>query len=356
MAPYLGPQEPASQVTLERYFLATNFISGIGYGAQGVLYCICCRYLWKQRKARRVNKFMLAYITLLFLISSLSQVAQAHNTQLVFIDNRNSPGGPWEYYTANLGGTANVVGQIPTVALLFLSELFMVWRCWVVWRSVGQQAAYAVAFFPVLMLIASLIAAVIYFVTIMHPGSLIAGAHTTAWILTYYTLMLSSNVIATVLILVRLIAHRREVRKTLPSTHGGEYTSIISMMIESAAFYSIIGASCLIVTGLGSPVAQPFISATISTQADGGWKQISGYLIISRLAHGHGWQTNTMSVHSKIVIRRNMSASDTQMGDEERVSVLLASRPSEAGTRLELRCTCTPWCWPHIATKYGGEC
>ncbi|KAF8890153.1 hypothetical protein BD779DRAFT_290583 [Infundibulicybe gibba] len=253
MTPYFGPQEPASEVTLERYFLASDFISGIGYGAQGVLYFICTHYLWTQRKVRRMNMFMLAYITMLFLISTIVQIAQAHRTQLVFIENRNSPGGPWGYYTASLGGTANIVGQSASVALLSLSELFMVWRCWVVWYSVNQWVAYAVTFFPSLMLVASLTSAILYFYAIVHPASLVAGTHTPAWGVTYYTLMLSTNVIVTALILARLIAHRRTVRNTLASAHAGEYTSLISMLIESAAFYSIIGAGCLIATGVGSP-------------------------------------------------------------------------------------------------------
>ncbi|KAF8890141.1 hypothetical protein BD779DRAFT_290253 [Infundibulicybe gibba] len=241
MAPYFGPQESASEVTLERYYLATDFVSGIGYGAQGVLYFICTRYLWTQRKARRMN-------------------------------------------------------------------LFMVWRCWVVWYSVSRRVAYAVAFLPTLMLIGSLISATLYFFALAHPNSIVAGTHTAAWTLAYYTLMLGTNVITTAIILTRLIMHRREMRRTL--THTGEYTSLISMLIESAAFYSIIGATCVIVSGLGNPVGEPLMGATISAQ------QISGYLIIARLAHGRGWQTSTVPVSSKIVIRRNASASDTQADED----------------------------------------
>ncbi|KAF8890140.1 hypothetical protein BD779DRAFT_1622693 [Infundibulicybe gibba] len=314
MAPYFEPQESPSEVTLDKYFLATDFISGVGYGAQGVLYFICTRYLWTQRKARRMNLFMLAYITLLFLISTIVQVTQAYRTQLAFIENRNSPGGPWGYYDASLGGTSNIVGQAASVALLFLSELFMVWRCWVIWYSVSRRVAYAVAFFPALMLIASLTSAVLYLFAVTHPGSLVAGVHTSAWSFAYYTLMLSTNVIATGLILARLIAHRRSMGEVLATAHAGEYTSLISMLVESAALYSIMGVSCLIVTGVGSPAGEPFLNATTSSQ------QISGYLIIARLAHGYGWQTSTVSVHSKLVIRRNVSTRDSQVGGEGEIS------------------------------------
>ncbi|KAF8890200.1 hypothetical protein BD779DRAFT_1622741 [Infundibulicybe gibba] len=308
MAPYNGPQEPAAIVTLERYFLATDFIYGIGYGVQGVLYFICTRYLWNQRKIRRINMFMLAYITFLFLMSTIVEVAQAHRTQLVFIENRNSPGGPWGYFEASLGGTSNILGQTASVVLLLMSELFMVWRCWVVWYSVSRWAAYAVVIFPSLMLVGSVTASGLYFFSLMHPTSVIAGAHTANWSRSYYTLMLGTNIVVTALILTRLIAHRRAVRKSLTPKHAGEYTSLIAMLIESAAFYSLIGAGCLIATGVGSPVGQPFVSFAISTQ------QISGYLIIARLAHGEGWKKTTMSVPSKIVMRQ-VSRSGT-LGDD----------------------------------------
>ncbi|KAF8890166.1 hypothetical protein BD779DRAFT_291194 [Infundibulicybe gibba] len=324
MAPYFKPLGPASKVTFERYYLAADFICGIGYGAQGVLYVICTHYLWVQRKARRINIFMLAYITLLFLISTVVQVDLAHRTQLVFIEHRDFPGGPWAYFEASFGGTSTTVSTISSMVLMFLSEMFMVWRCWVVWYSVSRRAAYTVAFFPTLMLVALFASAVPYILTTAHPDSPIAGVRTTAWFVSWYALMLSTNVLATGFILARLIIHRRAVRMTLASPHAGEYSSLISMLVESAALYSIMGVGYLIATGVSSPVREPFTCAMISTQP------ISGYLIIARLAHGRGWKTSTMSIPSKIVILGNVSVIDTQ-GDKEDVldTLKAASRAAE---------------------------
>ncbi|KAF8890175.1 hypothetical protein BD779DRAFT_1438641 [Infundibulicybe gibba] len=302
MAPYFKALGPASRVAVERYFLAADFTSGIGYGAQGALYIICTRYLWAQRKARCINKFILAYTTLLFLISTVVQVALAHRTQLMFIEHRDFPGGPWEYYEASYSATSTIVSATMGMVLLFMSELFMVWRCWVVWYSVSRRAAYIAAFFPALMLATSLPTAVLCSL-MMHPDSSIAGVHTTMWIISWYTLMLSTNVLATGLILARLIMHRRAVR----------YSSLISMFIESAALYSIVGIGYLIVTGVRSPLREPFVGAIVSMQ------QMSGYLIVTRLAYGRGWQTDTMSVPSKIVIVGNISVLDAQADNEEEV-------------------------------------
>ncbi|KAF8890184.1 hypothetical protein BD779DRAFT_1438792 [Infundibulicybe gibba] len=320
MAPYFEPLESASTVTFERYYLAGNFISGIGYGAQGVLYLICTHYLWAQRKARRINKFMLAYTTLLFLILTVVEVTLAHRTQLVFIEHRDFPGGPWAYYQASYSGTSIIVSMIADMVVLFLSEMFMVWRCWVVWYSVSRRAAYAAALFPALTLAASFASAVPYALTTAHPDTPIAGVQTTAWVLSCYTLMLGTNVLATGLILTRLIMHRRAVGMTLATPHAGEYSSVISMLIESAALYSIVGVGYLIATGVGSPLREPFLGAMMSMQ------QISGYLIIARLAHGRGWRTSTTSESTKIVIRGHVSAKDEKVDDEEVLGDLKVAR------------------------------
>ncbi|KAF8890187.1 hypothetical protein BD779DRAFT_291721 [Infundibulicybe gibba] len=312
MAPYFKPLDTASEVTFERYYLAANFTSGVGYGAQAVLYLICTHYLWGQRKARRNNKFMLAYITLLFLISTVVQVAWAHRTQLVFIEHRDFPGGPWAYYKVSDGEAPGIVSRSAGMVLMFLSDILMVWRCWVVWYSVSRRAAYAVAFLPALIL-AALLATFVPCSLMIHPNTPFAGAHTTAWVISWYTLMLSVNVLATGFILTRLIMHRLAMR-TIASPHAGEFTSLISMLIESAAFYSMVGVGYLIVTGVRSPVREPFMDAMISMQ------QISAYLIIARLAHGRGWQTDTASVPSKLVFLSHASTPDAQAGDEEEVS------------------------------------
>ncbi|KAF8891401.1 hypothetical protein BD779DRAFT_1671004 [Infundibulicybe gibba] len=300
------------ELTLQRYFLASNLISAVGYGIQATLYITCTIYLWRKRKARRIYAFLLVYMTLLFTLSSVMLIAQAHRVELTFVENQNFPGGPWEYQKQTAGGTLNLLGLAAELALLFLSELFTIWRCWVVWCSVGRRTAYLIVIFPLLMLLSALVTGAIFLASIVHPTSqlaLLGGAYNAAWGLAYYTLIIGTNIVLTVLILTRLIAHRRRIPKSLSRTGAGAYTSLITMMIESSAAYSVIGAACLVTYGVNSPVYSPFVSACITAQVCSisfhllGWeaydvKQISGYLVIARLAHGQAWQTDT-ATHDK---------------------------------------------------------
>ncbi|KAM6503759.1 hypothetical protein JOM56_000702, partial [Amanita muscaria] len=62
--PYYGPDEKRYTDFLKKTFLAGIFVSGVGYGMQLILYVICTRYLWQERK-KRGRIFLIAYVTLL---------------------------------------------------------------------------------------------------------------------------------------------------------------------------------------------------------------------------------------------------------------------------------------------------
>ncbi|KAF8891398.1 hypothetical protein BD779DRAFT_1671002 [Infundibulicybe gibba] len=275
-------QESTSEHTLERYFLASNLISAIGYGTAGItlqnyngatwipLYVACTIYLWRKRKARSIFAFLLVYMTLLFTLSNVMLIAEAHRVELTFVDNQNFPGGP-------LGRRAGVIVLVRAVYYLALLG-GVVLR----WATYGIPDYYLSllhatcrpnnwSHLPRLHRTLDL--------TVCAPR----GTHDVAWGLAYYTLIIGTNIVLTVLILTRLIAHRRG----LPRAHGRTYTSLITMLIESSAAYSVIGTVCLVTYGVDSPVYSPFVSACITVQ------QITGYLITARFAHGRAWQTDT---------------------------------------------------------------
>ncbi|KAF8899331.1 hypothetical protein BD779DRAFT_77167 [Infundibulicybe gibba] len=109
-------------------------------------------------------------------------------------------------------------------------------------------------------------------------------------------------------ILVRLIKFRRHTRAISGNGYGQEYTSIITMMIESSAAYSVIGTACLITFGMGSPLSLVFADAATAAQ------QINEYLIIVRLAHGRAWEEDTVTtIHFKAREVNTISMSDSQI-------------------------------------------
>jgi len=86
--------------------------------------------------------------------------------------------------------------------------------------------------------------------------------------LPYYSISISLNVLLTLMIVIRLIVHSRDVRSTLGTPGGisGLYKALITMLIESSALYTI---NSLLVIGLwagGSTVAEVFFPVLAEVQ------------------------------------------------------------------------------------------
>jgi len=86
--------------------------------------------------------------------------------------------------------------------------------------------------------------------------------------LPYYSISISLNVLLTMMIVIRLVLHNRDVRSTLGSPGGisGLYKALITMLVESSALYTV---NSLLVIGLwaaGSTVAEVFFPVLAEIQ------------------------------------------------------------------------------------------
>jgi len=90
------PDLPSATIFAEHTWLQGAFLGAVAYGIQFVLYVVTCFFLWRLRKptTRRLNILFIAYITVIFVLSTLYVVGLFQFTQLSFIDGRNIPGGP----------------------------------------------------------------------------------------------------------------------------------------------------------------------------------------------------------------------------------------------------------------------
>lgn len=73
---------------------------------------------------------------------------------------------------------------------------------------------------------------------IQLPASNLWTALSAQFVLAYFTLSLSLNILLTLLIVLRLLIHRHRAREYLGATHATNYTSIVAMLVESSALYT----------------------------------------------------------------------------------------------------------------------
>lgn len=75
----------------------------------------------------------------------------------------------------------------------------------------------------------------------------------------FYTLSLALNIIMTIAIVARLLLFRHRIASALGSGHGSQYTSIVAMIVESAAIYSSFSIVFLVLFAIDNPVSSVFI-------------------------------------------------------------------------------------------------
>lgn len=95
-------------------------------GIQLVLYTSCAIYLWGRRKQNRQLMFLLAYITLLLSVETIFVAVQANTVQIVYVDNRAYPGGPWAFFLATQNLPVNIMFYATLFVLTFLSDMLVV--------------------------------------------------------------------------------------------------------------------------------------------------------------------------------------------------------------------------------------
>ncbi|KAJ7581850.1 hypothetical protein C8J56DRAFT_1015779 [Mycena floridula] len=301
MAPHMTRNEAPAILKLERYSLAGDLLVGVGYGIQLVLFWSCARYLWERRKIR-TNVFLLAYISVLLAIETVFVGVQSNTMQLMYIDNRDYPGGPWQYFLDTQNLPVNVAFYVTLFVLTFLSDLLMLWRCWVIWTASGRLKAYVITAFPTLCLVASFVLGTLWTLYSSRPASSLYSALPLIIGTSYYAVSLGINIMLTILIAIRLLLYRRRALEVLPPQHAKQYLSILAILVESSAIYSFFAILFLITYAVNNPANQFLLAIASACQ------QIATYMIIYRLADGRAWKRNTLETSSPTtVVLTNLS-------------------------------------------------
>lgn len=236
----------------------------------------------------------MVYISILCAINLIYTTVAALQLQVAFIDNRNYPdGGPIGYL-----GSHNLPVNIANASSYILSQIFgdglLVWRCWIIFTACGGSLSGFVAlFFPMLIYLASVVWGIIFNIESFTPSgpftSLVAHIG-----FIYFVISLSLNIILTIMIAGRIFIYQRQYRDVLGREHGSQYTSLMAILIESSAMYTVVSLLVLITYAvLNNPINQVWLGIAPAVQA------ISNYLIIYRVAEGKAWSRGTTSLKSR---------------------------------------------------------
>jgi hypothetical protein len=85
----------------------------------------------------------------------------------------------------------------------------------------------------------------------------------------YYVSSLGANILLTILIISRLLIHRKAVTNVLPEGYAKQYLSVTAIIVESAVLYSVFALAFVISYALNNPVNQLFMILGSTCQVRG---------------------------------------------------------------------------------------
>ncbi|KAF9467896.1 hypothetical protein BDZ94DRAFT_1287535 [Collybia nuda] len=292
-------EEFPGQLFTERTWLVGAIILGVAYGVELTLFSQCMTLLIKQTKRANLKSTMplIVYISCLFICGSIFMGAAANMARLSFIDNRNIPGGPSIYETVMFSIPVDNQGNAAFVIANWLADGLMAWRWFVIYRTCKLHIAI-VMFIPVATLTTSFIMGTLFLVQVSAPASSIWATNSINFTLPYFCISLALNIVSTIAIVSRLLYYRHRTASTLGTAHGTQYTTIASMLVESAAVYSISSLLFLVPFIVEHPIQNVFLGLLSPAQV------IAPLMIIYRVAQGRAWASNTAT---KIMTRNARS-------------------------------------------------
>jgi len=280
------PSSVMSTTEFEHAYYIGNYMSGILYGVELVMYFTAMRRLLRARRHKRLagsRTFLALYSTALFILVTIDVSTNAVWGEELWISSRNRPGGIPEFLATQLSVWYETLSSTSVVAMIFMGDALLIYRLFIIYDS-----NYPLIVVPCLTWCAAFALAIIQLVVSGTPGGNFFNGKTIDFGTPYYTLTIVLNIVITTLICLRLFYFSRRIKHILGPDGAKTYTGIAAILIESAAPYSLVGLMFLI------PYAKQSGTAIAFGQVWAKMTCLSPQLIILRVISGTAWGKDTL--------------------------------------------------------------
>jgi len=275
------PSEQAELTWLfEHAFYIGNYMSGILYGMNLVMYFLTIQGLTgrNNHNSSRGKLFFGVYSTILLLLLTIDISVNAVWGELMWINARDTPDGVLGYIGSQTSVWYQTLGSTSVVVMIFMGDALLLYRLFVIYGS-----NLLVIAFPVLAYLAAFSLAIIELVLAGKPKGDFFHGKVINFGTPYYTITIALNIIVTILICGRLWRLSKAVSQALGRDSARTYTSVASILIESAAPYSLVGIMFLIPYALGNGTAIAFGQVWAKLTC------LAPQLIVLRVVTGQAW-------------------------------------------------------------------
>ncbi|KJA25159.1 hypothetical protein HYPSUDRAFT_38125 [Hypholoma sublateritium FD-334 SS-4] len=275
----------SAELAIERSLYVGNALGAILYGVQLTLCCQSVYFLCKGAPAsRKRNISLIVYSLILALFVAIGLAANFVFGQLTWIDRRNVPGGPAEFFGENVNSWYNTFGTSGGYAGIFLGDALMLYRCYTItgcnlWLTIP----------PAILFLGSTALGIVSIIASAAPNAFLLEGRPAQFGTAWTSLSVGFNIIVTIIICVKLYLAYRRLRAIASPEYADIYTGAAAILIESAFPYAFFGIIFSILYGLNNVSSLAFAIVWIA------FTGISPQLIILRVARGTAWSKNTIS-------------------------------------------------------------
>ncbi|KAI0669111.1 hypothetical protein C8Q78DRAFT_1071091 [Trametes maxima] len=230
---------------LARAELIALFLESMLFGAFTVLYAIAIWILLYREKLRgrsTLNRMLFGTTTIMWVLSVAHLAIDVVRAVQGFVVWGGTPNGTNSFY-ARISDPTEVAKNVIYISMTLVADSFVTYRLFVVWNRV-----WWILVVPCVLLVATAIAGYGACVEIglAKEGNAIFADNLQPWIRAFFSLSLTTNLLATLLIAARIMWSNRRVRKYRASGAAvGSHWEVVETMIQSAAVYSAALASLL---------------------------------------------------------------------------------------------------------------
>lgn len=270
---------PDTDLFMERSNLIGLILSGVAYGILFTIFLQCAMVIGKVSK-RPLGRtpWLMYYSVVMFVLATIAFALNTKFIQMTYIDYRNYPGGPniftFDFYNHPINLTSFVCYTLMT----WLGDGLVLYRFMLIYNFKKRLLV-----FPCLVYLGMIAMSVCLVVSINAPGGDFWTEASANFAVAFWSLSIGLNMGLTLLIAGRLLVMRNRVREALGAEHSTAYTSTLSILIESAALYSICGLVFIILYARNSPVQNIVLPPLGQIQG------IAPLLIIFRVGTGKAW-------------------------------------------------------------------
>ncbi|KAJ7330416.1 hypothetical protein DFH08DRAFT_1084189 [Mycena albidolilacea] len=267
---------------LERSWWIGNIIFAILYGIELCMFFMSTFLFLNSSRPIRSKYFYIAFSGALLILITIAMACNLIFCQMMWIEHRDIEGGPAAYFNTNIAAWYNTLGTAADVAANILGDGLMLYRCYVFWST----CCIWVVVFPGLLFLASSTMGIITTVQSGRPGDDFFNGTTADFATSWLGLTITFNIVATSLIIGRLVSVIHGMRDILSRSRAQVYRGVIVLLVESALPFTLLGIGYLVTNMCDAPEALAFAGVW------GAFVALSPQAIILHVAMASMWSKN----------------------------------------------------------------